>query len=277
MHSHSSVFSKIRPAAQAGRFYADDPAQLQSDLQRLLTAAGEPTGPVPKAIIAPHAGYTYSGAVAALLYARLRPARDRLRRVLLVGPSHWERFPGLAATGQEAFATPLGLVPIDRELTLAATRLPGVRVFEPPHNPEHSLEVHLPFLQTVLEDFRITPLLVGTADEQTVGRVIDALWGGDETCIVISSDLSHELDESTARLVDSATADQICRLDGAALQNTDACGFEPIRGLLDVARRRGLQADLVALRTSADAGGPRHRVVGYGAFAFTESAARGPR
>jgi AmmeMemoRadiSam system protein B len=229
-------------------------------------------GSTPKAIIAPHAGYVYSGPVAASAYARLAPARDTIKRVVLLGPSHFVAFDGLAATGAAAFSTPLGTVPVDTAaIRDICSRLPQVRVRDEAHADEHALEVQLPFLQVVLADFKIVPLLVGEARDEEVAEVIKALWGGVETCLVISSDLSHYHDYATAQQTDSATARAIESLNWKELGVEQACGRMPICGLLNAAKERGLQCRTVDLRNSGDTSGDRDRVVGYGAFVFTQN------
>lgn len=264
-----SPSGRVRRAAHAGRFYPAQPAQLRAELEALLGAVPAVRDPAPKALIAPHAGYMYSGPIAASAYARLLPARANLHRVVLIGPSHFAAFPGIAASGRDAFATPLGLVPLDREATARATALPGVIIDDAPHEPEHCLEVHLPFLQIVLDQFQVIPLLVGEATEAEVERVLDALWGGPETCILVSSDLSHYHDYLTAQELDRNTVRAIEALRSDTLDGSDACGFEGIRGLLAVARRRNLECHAVDVRNSGDTSGSRARVVGYGAFVFS--------
>ncbi len=267
--THSDL---IRPPVQAGRFYPASPTRLQAEIRDYLERVSPAEGPVPKALIAPHAGYMYSGPVAASAFVRLGPAHDRYRCVVLLGPSHYEDFEGLAAPASSAFATPLGRVPVQRDALERILDLPQVRVFDRAHVPEHCLEVELPFLQTVLDDFAIVPLLVGHADAPEVAEVLDALWGGDETCVVVSSDLSHYLDAETARRRDRATAQHIESLRAEALDGHCACGCRAIAGLLGVARRRGLRVETLDLRHSGDTAGPTERVVGYGAFAFFEPA-----
>lgn len=262
--------AEVRRPGQAGRFYPAQPKRLRAAVETLLAAAQPPDGPAPKALILPHAGYEFSGPVAATGYALLARDRDRIRRIVLLGPSHWSDFEGLALSGAGAFATPLGALPVDPDGWRAAAELAEVRVFEEAHRPEHSLEVHLPFLQVALDEVKVLPLLVGRAGPAVAARVMDALWGGAETRFVISSDLSHYLDYPTARARDAVTAEAIARLETAGLQNTDACGHRPIRGLLSVAARRGLRCRVLDLRNSGDTAGGRDRVVGYGAFAFDE-------
>jgi hypothetical protein len=227
-------------------------------------AAGAP----PKAIIVPHAGYVYSGAVAARGYARLGQGRARIRRVVLLGPSHRVGFRGLAASAAEGFNTPLGTVPVDPEGVRLALDLDCVHPFEPAHEREHSLEVQLPFLQETLEDFRLVPLVVGEADPAEVAGVLERLWGGEETAIVVSSDLSHYLDYGAAQRSDRATAAAIAGLRQEEVGLDAACGAVPVRGLLVAAHRRGLSVQVLDLRNSGDTAGDRDRVVGYGAFAF---------
>ena len=260
--------ARVRPAAVAGRFYPADPAELRDLINTLLAAVPPATGPAPKALIAPHAGYLYSGPIAASAYAQLIPARQQIRRVVLLGPSHYVPVDGLATSSAEAFATPLGLVPLDLEAVRLARTLPQVTQMDEAHAQEHSLEVHLPFLQTVLEDFALVPLAVGEASADGIAEVLKALWDGEETRLVVSSDLSHYHDLQTARRLDQSTAKAIEALKPAGIGEERACGRIPIRGLLQVARQRGLRARTLDLRTSGDTAGPRDQVVGYGAFAF---------
>jgi AmmeMemoRadiSam system protein B len=261
---------KIRPPAVAGRFYPADPEELRRLVNALLAQAVPADGPAPKAIIAPHAGYLYSGPIAASAYAQLARARDVARRVILLGPSHYVALEGLAVPSAEAFATPLGIVPLDLEAIEQARSLPQVQENNEAHAQEHALEVQLPFLQTVLESFTLVPLAVGEAAPEGIAEVLDVLWGGPETRFVISSDLSHYHDLQVARRLDRDTAQAIETLEPAAIAEERACGRIPIQGLLQSARRHSLQAHTVDLRTSGDTAGPRDRVVGYGAFAFEE-------
>ena len=263
--------SNIRLAAVAGHFYPDDPEELRARVCDYLAAAAPPLPDVrlpdrpPRAIIAPHAGYVYSGPVAASAYASLVPARTRVRRVVLLGPSHRVALKGLARSTAECFRTPLGDVPLDEPARLPA--LPDVRPNDRAHLAEHSIEVHLPFLQVVLERFTIVPLVVGDASADEVGEVIHRLSGGPETVVVVSSDLSHYLDYESATRRDRETtlAIEAKRTDLAPDQ---ACGSMPINGLLHYARRMQLTVTTLDLRNSGDTAGPRHQVVGYGAYAI---------
>lgn len=255
---------KIRPPACAGTFYPGEANALRREVQRYLDAA-EAEGPAPKAVIVPHAGYVYSAAVAATAYRRLLAA-PHIRRVILIGPAHRLRVAGLAASSAEAFATPLGNVPVDREAVEQACRFPFVQENDAAHEKEHCLEVQLPFLQTVLADFSMVPLLAGAVEPSDVAAVLEELWGGDETLIVISSDLSHYHDYETAQQLDQATSTAIEALAPQRIQNEGACGRLPIKGLLEVARQKGLAARTLDLRNSGDTAGPRDQVVGYGAY-----------
>jgi len=257
----------IRPPAVAGAFYPADARLLQRTVLDYLRTAVSP-GAVPKAIIAPHAGYVYSGPVAATAYARLRSARGRINRVVLLGPAHWVAFDGLAVSHADAFRTPLGVVPVDQPAMASILTLPQVCVHDEAHAREHSLEVHLPFLQTVLETCTIVPLVVGQATPKAVGEVLEQLWDGPDTVIIVSSDLSHDHDYHTAQTLDRATSCAIEALQPQEVSPEGACGCYPIRGLLHVARHQGLHASTLDLRNSGDTAGPRHRVVGYGAYVF---------
>ena len=272
--SRSISPEKVRAPAVAGRFYPADPAELRSLVHELLAEVPPATGPAPKAIIAPHAGYPYSGPIAASAYARFAPARDTVRRVILLGPSHFVALDGLATSSAEAFATPLGVVPLDLEATRQLRSLPQVQELDGAHEQEHSLEVQLPFLQTVLGRFTLVPLAVGDAAPEKIAEVLDLLWGGPETRFVISSDLSHYHDLATTQALDRATAHAIEALKPSGIGEEGACGRVPIRGLLQAARRHGLRARTIDLRTSGDTAGPRDQVVGYGAFAFEEHASQ---
>jgi hypothetical protein len=236
--------------------------------------AAHPSGPVPKAIIAPHAGYIYSGPVAASAYAHLTAAQGTIQRVALLGPAHYVAMRGVAASSAEAFATPLGIVPVDQHALAQVLALPHVKIADEAHRREHSLEVQLPFLREMLGDFVLVPLVVGASTPEEVGEVLEALWDGPETLLVISSDLSHYYDYDTARRLDQATSQAIEQLRPDEIDAEQACGRLPITGLLWVARRHGLRARTVDLRNSGDTAGPRDQVVGYGAYVFTDEAAR---
>lgn len=255
----------IRQPAVAGMFYPADPRELETMVKDLLAGA-RPAGGAPKAIIAPHAGYPYSGPVAAEAYAGLCARRDQIRRVVLLGPAHRVFVRGLALPDAERFATPLGLIDIDREAVEQIRHLPQVGVMDAAHAQEHSLEVHLPFLQAVLDRFQLVPLVVGEAGPGEVAEVLELLWGGDETLIVISSDLSHYYDYDTARAIDARTAENILMRRLEKIGPYEACGCVPLHGLLTVARSRDLHVELLDLRNSGDTAGPRDRVVGYGSF-----------
>lgn len=264
----------VRPPAVSGLFYPASAEELRAAVEGYLRLAPARNGtPAPKAIIAPHAGYVYSGPIAGSAFQTFAGAAavSPVERVVLLGPSHFVPFRGLALPGHESFGTPLGTVKLQGAGAQAALRLPQVRIIPEAHVREHSLEVELPFLQVLLEDFELVPLVVGEAEPEEVAEVLDRLWGGAETLIVISSDLSHYLPYDEARRVDRETADAILALRGP-LDPGQACGAGPINGLLMAARIRGLTAQLLDLRNSADTAGDPSRVVGYGAFAFHEQA-----
>jgi AmmeMemoRadiSam system protein B len=249
-------------------FYPGDAGLLRTDLSALLEQAPPRSGLDPKALIVPHAGYIYSGPIAASAYACLRGSAERIRRVVLLGPAHRVGFYGLAASSASAFETPLGRIPLDRPGIDAVVRLCQVFVYDEAHAQEHSLEVQLPFLQMVLGEFELLPLVVGDADDEEVSEVLEALWGGPETLIVVSTDLSHYLDYDTAREVDAGTAAAIRAVDADGIAREGACGHKPLRALLRVARSRGLRVEELDLRNSGDTAGPRAQVVGYGAYAL---------
>ena len=259
----------IRQPAVAGIFYPGDPQELRGLVDDMLAAApmGAPGGLPAKALIVPHAGYIYSGPVAASAYARLRQSRDTIKRVVLLGPAHRLGFYGIAMSSAEYFLTPLGRVTIDQKSVHDISALPQVQLLDNAHADEHSLEVHLPFLQELLDDFVLVPLVVGEASAEEVAEVLQVLWGGDETLVVISSDLSHYQDYESACIHDKRTSNAIESLRFEDIHYGDACGRNPISGLLHIARRLGLQVETLDLRNSGDTAGDRDRVVGYGAYA----------
>ena len=264
--------STVRTPAVAGLFYPERAQTLSAAVGRYLADAPMPNAQPPKALIVPHAGYIYSGPVAAPAYSRLRGAARTIERVVMLGPCHRVPVRGLAAPTMTEFRTPIGDVVLDRAAIDDILSLPQVTLRDDAHADEHCLEVQLPFLQTVLERFTLVPLVVGAATAQEVAEVLDRLWGGPETLIVISSDLSHYHDYATAQRMDLAAAEAIEAFDGARLDQDQACGRLPIAGFLDSARRHGLSAERLDLRNSGDTAGPRDKVVGYGAWAFVDSA-----
>lgn len=259
----------IRRAAVANMFYPGDPGQLHAEIQAMLSEI-DYAGAAPKAIIVPHAGYVYSGPVAASAYARLIPAANKIRRVILLGPCHRVPLSGLATSSADCFETPLGQVPLDREAIATILALPQVHEFDLTHQQEHSLEVQLPFLQEVLHDFSLVPLVVGDTSSTEVQQVIETLWGGDETLIVISSDLSHYHDYDTARMMDASTCRAIENMDVSAIKHDQACGRNPVLGLLQSASERGMKVTTLDLRNSGDTAGSKDQVVGYGAWMFEQ-------
>jgi AmmeMemoRadiSam system protein B len=264
---------RVRPAAVAGSFYPADPGALASAVDGYLAAGrtrleAAAHRPPPKAIIAPHAGYVYSGPIAGTVYAAVEPRAEGIERVVLLGPAHRVAVDGLAASDADAFATPLGDVPLDRVAVRDSLRHSQVRIADAAHAREHSLEVQLPFLQRLLGRFDLLPFAVGAATHAEVADVLDDLWGGPETLIVVSSDLSHYYDHASATRMDADTAAAIEALHSERLGPESACGRIPIGGLLLAAQRHGLHARLLDLRNSGDTAGPRDEVVGYGAFAL---------
>jgi AmmeMemoRadiSam system protein B/AmmeMemoRadiSam system protein A len=260
--------SAIRQPAVAGLFYPAEPGQLAADVRQLLAEA-RPHKLIPKALIAPHAGYVYSGAIAATAYATLRPIAARIRRVVLLGPTHRVAVRGLALPDAEAFDTPLGRVMLDTAATRAIIHLPQVTISPEAHELEHSLEVQLPFLQSVLSDFTLLPLAVGMATAEEVAEVLEAVWGEEETLIVISSDLSHYLPYAAAQRMDGETVQSILKLR-QPIAHDRACGGTPINGLILAAKQHDLTPHLLDQRNSGDTAGSRDQVVGYAAFAFTQ-------
>lgn len=262
----------VRAPAVAGIFYPSDKAVLRQSIDEYLDTAVSPqTLPpqIPKAIIAPHAGYIYSGPIAGSAYKLLQGKSDHINRVVLIGPAHTMRIRGLASVSVDALTTPLGNVAVDHELLAKIRPLPQVQTNDLAHAKEHGLEVHLPFLQIILDKFTVVPLVVGEATAADVAEVLGILWGDDETLIVVSSDLSHFYDYETAVKLDTQTAEAIINLQPQKLEQGSACGRLPIQGLLINAKQKGLSARLLDLRNSGDTAGSKDRVVGYGAFAFT--------
>jgi AmmeMemoRadiSam system protein B/AmmeMemoRadiSam system protein A len=272
---YRTIEPATRPAAVAGSFYPADAQTLRCDVTALLSGATHAAGTqTPKALIAPHAGYVYSGPIAAQAYAQVAPLAGRVRRVVLLGPAHRVAVRGLALPGVARFATPLGEVEIDAAAVERLRGLPQVSESARAHAAEHALEVHLPFLQATLGMFTLVPLVVGDATPAEVAEVLDALWGGNETLIVVSTDLSHYLPYRVAQETDRATVDAMLALE-PALQPTQACGAMAVNGLLLAARRRALTPMLLDLRNSGDTAGDRGRVVGYGSLALYEAPAAG--
>lgn len=255
----------IRQPAVAGTFYPLNTQHLHQMLDQYLADA-KTDAKVPKAIIVPHAGYIYSGPVAAIAYARLKKARNLITRVVIIGPSHRVAFRGLAVSRADTFMTPLGSIPVDQEAVKNIAQFPFVEYLEQAHTYEHSLEVHLPFLQATLNDFKIVPIVAGDASPEQVAQVIDTLWGGDETLIVISSDLSHYHDYATARQLDKLTSQIIEKKQYELLAAESACGKVPVSGLLKVSREKELSIKTIDLRNSGDTAGDKTSVVGYGAY-----------
>jgi len=259
----------VREPAVAGTFYPNDPATLSALIDTFLVDETQVADGArvkhPKAIIAPHAGYVYSGSIAGKVYSQLASARGSIKRVLLLGPSHRVAFRGLAVPSATSFRTPLGDIPIAADAIAQIVSMPNVGFLDQAHAEEHSLEVHLPFLQKVLGNFQLVPVVVGDASKEDVYRVLEALWGGPETLIVISSDLSHYESYATAQSIDKNTAQKITSLD-ATLTGNEACGCRPVNGLLQYLKTHHMNIETVDVKNSGDTAGTKDRVVGYGAW-----------
>ena len=271
----NKTMTEIRAAAVSGSFYPSDPVQLQESVdlmiqQALLTQASTKKAPsANKAIIAPHAGHVYSGPIAASVYARLMPVRELINRVILLGPSHHVGFKGIAVSTMKSYETPLGLIELDQDCLNSVLELPNTGFLDDAHTREHSLEVHLPFLQRLLGEFSLVPLVVGEATKQEVSMVIEALWGGPETLIIVSSDLSHFHSYAEAQIIDQRTSGKIVNLE-SNLTGEEACGCRPINGLLHFAKKSHFRVQQIDVRNSGDTAGDANRVVGYGAYAIVE-------
>jgi MEMO1 family protein len=260
--------TEVRPPAVAGLFYPGNPQRLRAEVAGLLAKAPARAGAAIKAVIAPHAGYIYSGGIAGIAFAQLRERASKIERVVLIGPAHYVPVRGIAVPTTDRFETPLGSVQVDRNALAKIAELPWVVAHDAAHAPEHALEVELPFLQMMLGNFRLVPLLVGDAEPRDVAQTLARIWGGAETLIAISSDLSHYHDYDTAKRLDAATAGAIERGEWGELRSDNACGYLPIAGFLIEAAQRGFKADRLAMCNSGDTAGDRHRVVGYGAWVF---------
>jgi AmmeMemoRadiSam system protein B/AmmeMemoRadiSam system protein A len=259
----------VREPAVAGSFYPAQPAQLTAMIDRFLAAVPEPPpGARPFAVIAPHAGYVYSGAVAAHAYAQLKPHADAISRVVLIGPAHRVPFRGIAVSTAEAFVTPLGPIEQDLGAIERLLALPGVVALDEAHRLEHSLEVHLPFLQRVLGDFRLVALVAGAASPANVAYVLSALCDDPGTLLVISTDLSHYLDYQSAARLDRATIDAVLGGEADSISEEGACGRTPVKGLMQLAKERNLRPTLLDLRNSGDTAGSKDRVVGYASLRY---------
>lgn len=267
------ALQEVRAAAVAGQFYPREAGELRRCVQALLAEAEDRNPPAQaqpiKALIVPHAGYVYSAPIASTAFQRLAGQAEAIRRVILLGPTHHVPVAGLALPGAHAFETPLGRIPVDEAGVQRVQHLPQVKTSPLAHAYEHSLEVQLPFLQLTLGDFQLVPFAVGHPSPEEVAEVLDLLWGGPETLIVVSSDLSHYHPYDVAQRLDRQTCASIASLELLS-HHDQACGATPVNGLLLAARRRGLKSHLVDLRNSGNTAGDRRSVVGYGAFVFTE-------
>jgi AmmeMemoRadiSam system protein B len=263
----SSEQKRVRLPAVAGQFYTSDPEELERQLDFFLKQAQDSDiGGAPKAIIAPHAGYIYSGPVAATAYKTLEPIKNTIKQVVIMSPAHRHGFRGIAWSQADYFRTPLGDIPVNKEAFTQLTDLDFVMPLEQAFEGEHALEVHLPFLQMSLAEFSIVPFIVGLASAEQVAEVLNRLWGDEKTLIVISSDLSHFHEYHQAQQIDKRTSNNIESLNYEAIGGEDACGTYPLSGLLLVAKQKQLHASVLDLRNSGDTAGDKSRVVGYGAY-----------
>lgn len=263
--SQNKVKSTIRAAAVSGQFYPANPAELKQMVKSLLNGVDDIPPPA-KAMIAPHAGLVYSGPIAATVYASLLAGKKRIRRVVLLGPSHRVYLKGLALCSADYYETPLGKIEIDQDAYGSIRNLPQVNITDAAHAQEHSLEVHLPFLQIVLDQFKLVPIVVGEASPEEVAEVLEVLWGDEDTQIIISSDLSHFHNYETAQQIDLSTSKAIENLQLESIGSQQACGCMPVCGLLQLARKKHLKVKTLDLRNSGDTAGTKDRVVGYGAY-----------
>ncbi len=259
---------RIKHPAVAGLFYPDNPEQLRLQVTAFLKDGQAGRIKNPKALIAPHASYIYSGATAGHAYAQLQSVADKIQHVIILAPSHHLPFPGIGYSSAAQFQTPLGCLKANFDAIALIKNLPQVNQIDEAFEKEHSLEVQLPFLQVALGDVQITPLLISNAHSSEVAEVLEKLWGGDETLIVISSDLSHYLDYNNAQKKDQEATQAIEQLEPSALAHDHACGQIPVKGLLIAARNHHLHVTTLDLRNSGDTAGSHDQVVGYGAYAF---------
>lgn len=276
MNIQAMPVTAVRLPAVAGMFYPAGRDALAAMVNGFVGdgCVEDESATCPKALVVPHAGYVYSGSVAAAAYAQLCPHRARIRRVVLLGPAHRVGFRGLATSTAAAWRTPLGDVKLDVGAARQLATLPQVHAFDEAHAGEHSLEVQLPFLQNVLDDFVLLPLVVGDATPAEVAEVMERFWYDEHTVFIVSSDLTHYLDYETAQRVDRVTCRAIETLAGELIGDDQACGRHPLRGLLLAARRHHLRPVTLRMCNSGDTAGDKRRVVGYGAWAFYPETAR---
>jgi len=260
----------IRQPAVAELFYPGNAHELGEMVDGFLRQVVPSLPTTPKAIIAPHAGYIYSGPIAASVYAELAKSADCIKTVVILGPSHRVAFHGLAVSDADCFSTPLGLIPLDKAIIQDLLSHNLVTTLNQAHQLEHSLEVHLPFLQKIYNKIRIVPIVVGDASTQEVSQCLEAVWGDSETLVVVSSDLSHYHSYDVATQIDTNTCSAIEAFKVDEIHSENACGYLPIRGLLHYAQRLNLKVKTLDYRNSGDTAGSKDQVVGYGAYAFNQ-------
>ena len=258
--------SHIRQPAVAGLFYPSDKQILKDDIQHYLAGVSVEYKILPKALIVPHAGYVYSGPIAASAFKQIVPHKNKINRIVLLGPSHRVAFKGLAVPESDIFNTPLGNIPIDQNSIQKLSGLSQIIVSDKAHEEEHSLEVQLPFLQEILGEFSLVPIVVGDAERHEVADVINRLWGNEDTLIVISTDLSHYHSYNKAKQLDRDTSDAVVNLKSNLIDYDHACGRNGLNGMLTIAEEKNLSIDVLDLRNSGDTAGDKSRVVGYGAY-----------
>jgi len=256
----------IRPAAVAGQFYAAEPQSLLTDVLQYLADVNQPLNIKPKALIVPHAGYIYSGPIAASAYKLIEPFATQIKQVILLGPAHRVALNGVATPAADFFKTPLGNIKINTEFCNKAEQLNFVSKNKLAHSDEHSLEVQLPFLQTILNDFQLTPFVVGDCNSSDIANLLDLFFDFNETLFIISTDLSHFHDYKTAKQKDQLTSNAIEALQADKISYNDACGRNPLNGFLSLAKQKNLHVKLLDLRNSGDTAGDKNSVVGYGAY-----------
>lgn len=262
--------SRSRPPAVAGTFYPDNPNTLRNDVLQYISDAKAIHGPRPKFLIVPHAGYIYSGSTAAYAYRHIKPYGEGITRVVLMGPAHRVPLRGLAIPSMSQFSSPLGDINLDEQNLEKLEALDFVSVNDTAHALEHSLEVQLPFLQSVLNEFTLTPIIVGKCSPKELAMLINILWGGNETLFICSTDLSHYHAYSDAKKIDAITCDKIKNIQNN-ISGEQACGCYPLNGVLQVAQERHLEVKQLYYCNSGDTAGAQDAVVGYGAFIIGNS------
>ena len=259
----------VREAAVAGIFYPADVYQLKNDINGYLQHITDNNSGKPKILITPHAGYKYSAQVAASAFAKLRPFKDKIKKVFLLGPSHRVYVNGVALPKEKSFKTPLGIIKVDSDIVEQISKTKPFKFKSTAHKNEHSLEVSLPFLQVVLGNFEIIPMLYGEANPHEIAQTIQPYLERDDSILIVSADLSHYLDYSTAKKVDEQTANNI--KEGKTVDHHQSCGATAINTALIMAQNFGLVPQMLNMANSGDVIGDKDSVVGYGAWSFEKN------